>query len=465
MAKRILGISWLNGGFHATVLAGDAITASWVSPQPVKVNADFESALAEAVRQTRFDGSRVVIVLDHGSLLFHVEETPPAKGKVLRQLLERRVAQNRFFEEKAAWGRIDLPPLKGRHRVLLALLPQSLVHQLGSICDSQRLDLRAVVPPAAVLGEHFRRLSIPVEETIVLAMDLGGSLCLLLGRGDGQVLFSRSLALGAIFQSDRAAQEIARTLHYAQQQFGTTVNHLFIFGAHAFAALKDAQIRSGLEIRPSPVSDDPFYFARQAGLISPRTPLNFVSHEESQRQRARGLAVVGLAAALTAAATTTLIVERTVRAREREAATREEQLKASGDAATALRSRQREARHLDALLRFVGGTNDAPVAELFARYLSTVMPDTMHLTDASTSRGPNGWEFQLKGFIREQSLDSLASLEHFEQELQHGIFHAQIIDSTYQQLFQGNADGASAVTQRSGRSGDERPFFVAGRIP
>jgi hypothetical protein len=465
MARRILGISWLNGRFHAAVLKGDAVAASWVSPQPVRLPADFEPALAEAVRQTRFSGSRVVIVLDHGSLLFHVEETPPATGKVLRQLLDRRVAQNRFFEENAAWGRIDLPPLKGRHRVLLALLPQSLVDQLASICASLRLDLLAMVPAAAVLREHLRRLSTPAEETVVLATDLGGSLYLLLGRGDGQVLFSRSLALGATFQSDRAAQEIARTLHYAQQQFGTTVNHLFVFGSQAFASLKDAPIRSGLEIHPSPVSDDPFYFARQAGSISPRMPVNLVSRTESQRQRARRLAVAGLAAALAAATATTLIVEDTVRARERAAVTREEQLKVSGDATAAMRLRQREARHLEAFLRLVGGTNDAPVAELFARYLPTVMPDTMHLTEASTSRGLNGWEFQLKGFIREQNLDSLASLERFEQELQRGIFHAQINDSTYQQLFRGRADGASAEAQRSGRSGDGKPFFVTGRIP
>src|SRR5882672_4485868 len=77
MSKKILGISWLNGRFHAAALNGSAVSASWACPQPVPYEADFGEALAEAVRETRFTGTQVVVVLDHGSLLFHVEETPP----------------------------------------------------------------------------------------------------------------------------------------------------------------------------------------------------------------------------------------------------------------------------------------------------------------------------------------------------------------------------------------------------
>ena len=96
MSKKILGISWLNGRFHAAALNGSTVLASWASPQPVPHEGDFAEALAEAVRQTRFTGAQVVVVLDHGSLLFHVEETPPVKGRMLGQLLERRVAQNQI---------------------------------------------------------------------------------------------------------------------------------------------------------------------------------------------------------------------------------------------------------------------------------------------------------------------------------------------------------------------------------
>jgi len=463
--KPLLGISWLNGRFHAAALNGSAVTASWASPLPVPNEADFGAALAEAVRQTRFNGARVVVVLDHGSLLFHVEETPPVQGRLLAQLLDRRVAQSHFFEEQAAWGSIELPTLKGRHRILLALLPQSLVRRLSDACTALRLNLIAVVPTAAVLGPHLRLLSLPPDEPVVLATDLGGSLHLLLGRGDGLVLFSRSVVLGGTSQNERAAQEIARTLHYAQQQFSVVVNHLFVFGSAAFAALKDVQIRSGLKIQPSTVAEDPFYFARQAALVSRRSAVNFISPVESHRQRVQGLAAAGLAAAVVLAATTTFVVERTVRARERAAAQIERELETEGKAMAASRSLQREARRLDAFLRLAGNTNDAPIAELFARYLPTVTPETIHFTEAGVSRGSDGWEFYLNGSLREQSFDYLATLEQFERTLQTGPFRAQITDSTHQQILQGASDGTSPSVRRSGRPGDEKPFFVKGKIP
>lgn len=465
MLKKILGISWLNGRFHAAALNGSTVSASWACPQPVPYEADFGEALAEAVRQTRFTGTQVVVVLDHGSLLFHVEETPPVKGRMLRQLLERRVAQNHFFEEQAAWGRIDLPAFKGRQRTLLALVPQSLVHNLSTSCAALRLNLAAVVPTAAALAPHLSQLSIPADEAIVLATDLGGSLHLLLGRGDGQVLFSRSVLLGGTLQSDRAAQEIARTLHYAQQQFSVVVNHLFVFGSAAFAVLKDVQIRSGLRIQPSTVDEDQFYFARQAGLVSRKSTVNLVSPAETQRLRVRGLAATGLAAAVVLSATTTFVVERTVRARERATAELEQQLAAEGNTTARNRSLGREARRLDAFLRLVGSTNDAPVAELFARYLPTVAPESIHFTEASLSRGLGGWEFQLNGFLREQSLDYLAFLDQVERQLQNGPFSAQITDSTHQQILQGTAEANGPSARRSGRPGDEKPFFVKGMIP
>src|SRR6266540_2793454 len=102
MARNVLGISWLHGRFQAVTLAGGAVSGSWTSPEPVASDADFGPALAEAVKRTRFTGTRVQVVLDHRSLLFHVQETPPARGKQLGQLLGRLVASNRFFEEPAA---------------------------------------------------------------------------------------------------------------------------------------------------------------------------------------------------------------------------------------------------------------------------------------------------------------------------------------------------------------------------
>jgi len=105
------------------------------------------------------------------------------------------------------------------------------------------------------------------------------------------------------------------------------------------------------------------------------------------------------------------------------------------------------------------------VAELFARYLPTVAPETIHFTEAGVSRGLGGWEFHLNGFLREQSLDYLAMLDQFERQLKNGPFRAQITDSTHQQILQGTAEVTGPSSRHSGRAGDEKPFFVKGTIP
>lgn len=466
MTRKVLGISWLHGRFQAVTLSGGAVSASWTKPEPVVNDADFGPALAEAIQQTGFTGHRVQIVIDHRSLLFHVQETPPARGKQLQLLLGRLVAQNRFFEERAAWGQIALPSLKDRQRSLLALLPESLVRELTDACTTQRVQLVGVLPVAAVLGEHLRRLPARPDEIVVLAADLGASLHLLLGRGDGQVLFSRSVVLASAQQSERAVQEINRTLHYAQQQFGADVSQLFVFGEQAFAVLKDLQIRQGLKILPSPVAADPLLYARQAANTPSKAGLNLVSRAESRQQLRRQLAVAGIAALLLGSAGTVVKVEHIVRAREQRAAATERQLEAAASAESATRERQQRARHLTALLHLVGTTNSPPVPELFARYLAVAMPDTMRLNQLNVQRTTNGWSFHFEGFARESAGGFLGSLERFEQQLRGSVFRPRITDSTHHRLFGGGeVPAATAVpgTPNGGRS-DEKTFFVTGAI-
>ena len=464
MTRKVLGISWLHGRFQAVTLSGGAVSTAWTRPEPVVDGADFGPALAEAIRQTRFTGHRVQVVLDHRSLLFHVQETPPARGRQLQLLLDRLVAQNRFFEERAAWGHIALPPVKDRQRSLLALIPESLVRELTDACAARRMQLIGVLPLAAVLGDHLRELPARPDEIVVLAADLGTSLHLLLGRGDGQVLFSRSVVLASAQQGERAVQEINRTLHYAQQQFGADVSQLFVFGEQAFAILKDLEIRQGLRIQPSPVAHDPLAVASLGASASSKTSLNLISRAESRQHRHRQLAAAGIAALLVASAATALKVEQAVHARELKSAAAVRRLEAEASLQAANRARQLEARRLTALVHLVGTTNDPPVPELFARYLASAIPDTMRLSQLSVNRVTNGWTFHLEGFAREPAGGFLGLMERFDQQLGTSLFHPRITDSTHRRLFGGAESVFPATSLPHGGRADEKTFFVTGVI-
>lgn len=455
MARNLLGISWLHGQFQASTATG----ATWNSPVPVTSPQEFSAALSTAVRETQFKGQHVIVVIDHRNLLFHVQETPPARGKVLTKILARLVAQNQFFDEPAAYGHIELPANKGHHRFLLSLLPQSLPQAIDDACANHGLILDALLPSAAVLSPQLQTLETPSDDVVILATELGDSMNLLLGRADGKLLFSRTVVLGAAGRTDRAAQEINRTLHYAQQQFGVMVNQLFITGAETYAALKDTPIRTGLTIAESKGGQN---LAQLASSFTPRIPLNFV-RRRANHGVPRGLAAVGLAAALVLSAITTYQVETQVRARERLAIAAEQHLQAGEEAQAAGKLLHREARHLNAFMQLVGRTNDAPVAALFTRYLPSIIPSAIRLTDLQVSEAPDGWTFQLKGTIREDVPAQADLLEKLERDLQASLFKIKVTDSTYQQQFR--RDDENSPASRSPGRMIELPFFITGVIP
>lgn len=438
--------------------------ASWASPQTVEDEAGFAAALAEAVQETRFSGQRVTVLLEHRNLLFHVQETPPVKGRLLKPLLERLVRQNRFFEEDVAWGHAPLPATKDRHRHLLALLPASLVNQLQSTCAGQKLQLAAVLPFAAVYRDELRHLGLPPEEIVVLAADCGNSLNLLLGRGDGQILFSRSVVLASTQKADRAAQEINRTLHYAQQQFGATVNQIFVVGDDAFAVLKDMQIRQGVKIQQCPAEEAPFTHARKGAVASPKLSLNLLSLARKKQQHLQRIAAAIVGALLVASAFIATKVELSVRASEQRMRTRAVQSGIQADNHSAFLDREREAEQLRALLHLAGTTNDPPVPELFVRHITSILPETVRLTQLTVNRATNGWTFNLEGFVTEQSAGTIQQSEQFEQTLTDGWFRAQITDSTRRRLFGGMANDGPTASRRGQNGEVEKAMFVSGII-
>lgn len=464
MRKQLLGITWLHGRFHAVNLAAGPTGAGWLSPKPVNTPDEFAAALVDAVRETGFHGQKVLLVIDHRNLLFHVQEAPPAKGKVLKKILQRLVAQNQFFDEPAAHAHVELPAAKGLHRHLLALLPQSLLDSLNTACADQGLRLDALWPAAAVIAPRLGRLPAPASEVVVLATPSGDSMNLLLGRSDGKLLFSRTVALGGTSHVERATQEINRTLHYAQQQFGAQVNLLFVSGHESFEALKAAPFRAGLKIAEAPESGEGTQLLRLATALSTRAPLNFARDTGSRAVTLRTLAAAGIAAAFVASIATTVLVETKVHAREQAARAAQQKLQRESDSLDSAVSKQRESRSLRGLMTMIGSTNDPPVIELFARHLPTLIPPSMRLTELTIEESLVGWTATIRGVARKDNTDLVTRLEQFDKDLETGPFQLKITDSSYQRMFRGDAETASALGFGADPRTFEVPIFVTGVI-
>lgn len=461
MSRKVLGISWLNGHFHAIALDGGKVSGSWLCPTRVNDDSGFRQALAEAVQQTGFAGREVRLVLDHRNLLFHVQETPPAADKLVDQVLERSIDQNHFFNEKPAWARADLPAAKGRRRFLLALIPDSIVRALVEGVAAQGLELTAVVPLAGLLEQHLRALGVPPDEMVLLVADVGGAFQLLLGKGNGTALFARTVLASASHADERAVEEISRTLHFAQQQFGTAVKQLFIFGGEAFTALKDLPFHQRLKIQHSGIPEEPLYYAHGVAALPKPFRLNLLPASPARSRRVERTAAIAMVSFLFLALTCALLVERTVRARARTTANRNRENQATEQIHVRAGELSRQAARWRAFLQVVGTTNDAPVAELFARYLSAVATDSIRLThaDVSLGPGPDGWWCRIEGVAREHPEGFVGRMQALERELNTGPFKLRITDSTYQRLLRGGLESTPLT------SGSERTFFIAGTIP
>ncbi len=455
----------MHGRFHAIHSAGGPAGTGWMCPTPVQTPGEFAAALGQAILETKFRGHHAFIVIDHRNLLFHVQETPPARGKILGKLVERLVTQNQFFDEPAAHAHTELPGAKGLHRHLLALLPQSLVSGLDNACAENGLRLDALWPAAAVLSPRLKDLPAPASETIVLATTFGGdSMNLLLGRSDGKLLFSRTVSLGGAAQAERAPQEINRTLHYAQQQFGVLVNQLFISGHDSFNAIKTASIRAGLRIHETPETGGSATLVALAASLPPRAPLNFARATGRRAATIRVLAAAGLAAALAASAVTTLQMETRVRARENEARDAEARLRREAESLATATALQQKARHLQGIAAMIGSTNDPPVVELFARHLSSQIPPAMRLTDFSIAESTAGWTVSLKALVREGDADLVTWLETFEGDLEKGPFRVRITDSTFRKMVRGEPGSPLASGANPTLRTTEVPVFISGVI-
>lgn len=464
MGKKVLGISWLHGRFYAVNLAAGPAGAEWLSPKPVNTPDEFAAALGDAVRETSFRGLKAILVIDHRNLLFHVQEAPPAKGRVLNKILERLVAQNQFFDEPAAHAHVELPGAKGLHRHLLALLPQSLLASLDAACADRGLSLDAIWPAAAVLAPRLSELPAPTSEVLVLATPFGDSMNLLLGRSDGKLLFSRTVALGGTSHVERATQEINRTLHYAQQQFGAQVNLLFVSRHESFEALKTAPFRAGLKIAEAPESGEGAKLIGLATALSTRAPLNFARNTGSRAAALRTLAAAGIAAAFVASIVTTALVETKVHAREQAARTAAEKLQREADSLDSSVSLQREARRLRGIMTMIGHTNDPPVIDLFARHLPSIIPPSLRLTELTIEESLVGWTVTIKGGARKNNTDLVTRLEQFDKELENGPFQMKIADSSYQRMFRGDAETANSLGFGADPRSFEVPVFVTGVI-
>jgi hypothetical protein len=466
MKHGVLGVSWLNDQLAVVWLDERGQLRKWIAPGRVPDFATLRDALARAREEGGFKARRARLVLDHRNLLFHVQETPPGQGRVVDQVLERLVGESRFFDERAVWTRLELPAGPQRQRWLLALMPQSLLEEIEIACLENQLQLEAVHPLASALTGTLTRAAMAVSETVLLITNIGESHSLILGHGNGQLLFARSIAGTADPCDTRLEQEINRTLHFCQQRFGSTVTRLVGLGSECHAHLSGRTLRADLKLETlamEPPGSDPGEAVTQLRRDS---PLNFVrSSARLPAWASRALTAAAAALFLLCAATAVRSHEAARQhQRDFERAAREWEMRSRVEAER--EHRRADAAHLELIARAIGRPEDPGVAASFARYLTHHLPVTLRLTSLEVRKATNGWGVHLEGRSREHGSAFLTAIEELENALGNGLFRLQIVDSTHRRTVAISAPFETPTGFPFGEAFDdrERAFFVTGVI-
>ncbi len=468
MKSGLMGILWLTERFTATWLDRAGQVATWTAPDSVGDSKELRAALRQARVQAGSSMRRVVFLLDQRNLLFHVQETPPASGKLLGSILDRLVTESRFFDEPATWIRLALPGPPQRHRWLLALMPRSVLDDIEAACQETQLDLVGVHPVASVLATFLARVALTPFETVLLVTDIGSSHNLLVARCDGQVLFARSIALSGAGTDLRLEQEINRTLHFSQQRCGALVTRVVALGAACHATLSGKSLREGLPVECLPGALEGHALEIAVLQLRDDSPLNLARPTRRLPFWARSAVVAGLAALVLVSLVVTVTACFDIRNDAGAALQINRARQAEAGVAANRQIRARRAHDLAALIQAIGRPDDPGVAVTFARHVSRTLPTSLRLTHLEVRKGTNGWAVDLRGVSRLRGSRFLAALDQFERGLSDGLFKVRVADSTHRETLGGVTTSSPTLLSRPAvrdAASDELPFFVRGWIP
>lgn len=468
MKRGVLSVAWLAETVSAAWLDAAGTVCHWVCPFAVPGGDALQQAVGLAHKKAGTGMRRIAWLIDHRNLLFHIQETPPVKGRWIRPLLDRLVQENRFFDEAAIWAKAPLSPVSNRHRWLLALMPSSVWTEIERVSDENELEVLGVYPSSALLGSFLSRVEAGPQESVLLLAQFGGSDSIIVGRGSGQILFARSIARGAGDSRERLDQEINRTIHFSQQRFGDEVRRLIAIGSDTYSTLSGRTIREGLGMEclvpDYPPSEHAIGFAERIGTLS----LDFSLGYRRQPTWVRPALAAGMLALLVVSVSLAGIVSAEARARRNDAERMRREAKVS---ATILHNREghwNEARRLKAFLTFTGARPTPSVPAAFARYLRNILPPSLRLTALDVVRTREGWKVRLEGASRESGNRLWTQVEELENELTTGVFRVNLVknhpgDSLALPLSEERLSAADEAMNQA-TSGQERTFAMEGDI-
>lgn len=402
----VLSVSWFNNQFKAVAVHRGKLEGTWENTA-TEAEPNFEGLLREAVQKTAYRGQTVSLVLAQPRLVQQLADVPPVKGAAFQKVLQRQAQQQKLFPGEAAWAVQASLSNKPSQSVILHLFPKQLLDQLVAGCKRNGLRLIAAIPAAAVLHKQLTDLPLENGETALLAGETGSSVTVVVGRRDGEIFLTRTLAGNWTEGTERLALDLNRTTLFVNQQYSVTVDSgLWLFGRRAADQLATLQRQVQLPIKISPVSHDPFYWATEALKLNPASTPNLISLQEQQAPQRRVFAkVVAISATVLLLLSLTAAVYSSLAARQERAIIRTltGQLTRLQSQHQALQQRNDQLATKEKTIKLVLESQPPPVPLWLLAYLGQVTPTELVITNLNVKQNNESWNVHLAGTFQPAS--------------------------------------------------------------
>ena len=464
LKKTILGVSLIHGHMRALAVVKDQVIGHWESSETIETSEQLHAALAEAIKETQYQGQKVSFLVEDKRFVHQYLQVPAMKMADLRLYLANIVEEMKTWEGPTAWRFRTTEEARGKMGVLLDIWPQEFVDELVMGCQELEMTPALIVPLSSTFVEQVRSLPLENEDIVLLVTLMSNKIALLVAKGDGTPLFERFLGptCEGVDPSERIGREITRSILFCSQQFGINVSQVWMFGESSSVSVSSVQPFVGLTMMQSPMNPDPSYWIWVSLSLPIQSPCNFTSYEirlaplRKLLMKVTAAAVLGfliLGVGLSSFLQGRLVGEQSL------------SLALASQSSELFKEKKEWQTRLDELARQQARTRHImehrphPLPGWMLGYLGNVLPPELTLNKTLITREANEWKVELTGMAPGDLVVGSQTLATFEKRLREGPYHVEFTSD-----WRGAWLQQVSEQQQQDASPEPRQFSMHGRI-
>ena len=460
MKKTILGISLYNGHLSALAVVKGKIIGQWDCPDLISTVEQLQTALETAIRETKFSGTDVSFLVEDVQFVHQFLQVPGMRPADRARYVARKAQQEKHVESDVVWRYRELMKSREMDGIVLDICAKSFVDMIIAACLNLRLTPVMLVPLSVLFDEQIRSIAAEPDDVVLVVTATPHGIALLAGTGDGKQFFNRflNLEIGDDEAHRRLGREITRSVMFADQQFGVTIDQAWIIADPQQVSMQELEPHVNIPVSASELNTDPAYWIWVSLMLPIAHESNFVPRlirtawkMKLVHRIAAGLLLAWVVGLLLVEAELSLAKQSTRAVLPQQTVV--ESIKQQWEQRVAKLTAQRN------WSTTLSEERDPMLVAWLLGVLASMLPEYLVLDTISIMRDGQGWAIELNGTAPSDMTVSADALEEFERRLMESPLHARITtpwrDGWMEALRQGG--------QSSGESGGS-PFVMVAHI-